>query len=272
MPCPPFFAVAEALRSRAAIFAAWLSAPEPTIAETLLQESFDAAVLDMQHGGFDIASAALAVGACASAGKPTVARVPVGDYAAASRLLDAGAVGIIAPMINSAEEARRLVAFTKFPPLGERSWGPGRATALFEADGSDYLRRANGIHLTIAMIETATGLAEIDAILAVPGIDGVYVGPSDLSISLSGGTTVDHASEAVDAALSRVEASARAAGKFSGLFCFSGRKAAAMAARGFSLITIATDIMLMRQAAREELSIARGDRRLPPEGSTPNYR
>lgn len=253
----PIAALADALRTRTPTFAAWVSSPDPIVAETLVREGFDAAILDMQHGGFDFGSAAAAIGTCALAGRPAIVRVPVGDFPTASRLLDAGAAAIIAPMIGSAEEARRLVAFTKFPPLGERSWGPGRATILGDASGADYLRGANGLHLTIAMIETVAGLAAADAILAVPGIDGVFVGPSDLSIGMSRGADVAPASPAVDEALSRIVDRASAAGKFAGLFCFTGRDAARMASRGFVLISIATDLMLMRQAARAELDAAR---------------
>lgn len=257
MPRHPIVALSDALRSGTPVFAAWVSVPEPLIVETLLREGFDAAVLDMQHGGFDMASAAAGIAACALVGKPAIVRVPVDGFPAASRLLDAGAAAVVAPMINSAEDARRLAAFTKFPPLGERSWGPGRASAFTGLAGSDYLAEANGLHLTIAMIETVEALAAIDAILAVPGIDGVFVGPSDLSIALSRGAEVAPGSPAVDEALTRVEASARAAGKFAGLFCFTGRDAAAMATRGFALMTVATDLLLMREAARAELAAAR---------------
>ncbi len=239
------------------LFAAWVVAPEPAVIEALLREDFGGAVLDMQHGGFDIAKAAAGVASCALFGKPALVRVPVGDFATASRMLDAGAGAIIAPMINSAEEARRLVGFTKYPPTGERSWGPGRVTTLSGGlDGPDYLGRANAMQLTIAMIETRAALDNVDAILAVEGIDGVFVGPSDLSIGLSGGT-LDPSSAKVDAALDRIAASAERAGKLAGIFCFTGVQAKAMVGRGFGLNTIATDLLLLRAAARSELAAAR---------------
>ncbi len=256
MPDRPL-ALAGAMRERVPAFAAWVGSPDPVVAETLVREGFDAAVLDMQHGGFDIRTVASAIGTCALAAKPAIVRIPVGDFATASRVLDAGAAAVIAPMINSADDARRFVAFTKYPPLGERSWGPGRATAIADLAGRDYLREANGLHLAIAMIETVAGFQNLDAILAVPGIDGVFVGPSDLSIGMSRGADLDPRSMEVDGALVRIEASARSAGKFAGLFCFTGQEAARMAARGFGLISIATDLLLLRQAARAELAAAR---------------
>lgn len=238
------------------VFAAWVVAPEPAVVEALLREPFDGAVLDMQHGGFDVGTAAAGIASCALTGKPALVRVPVGDFAMASRMLDAGAAAIVAPMINSAEEARRLVSFTKYPPQGERSWGPGRVTTLSGCDGPDYLRQANAAQLTLAMIETRAALDAVDAILAVDGIDGIFVGPSDLSIGLSGGS-LDPTSLEVEAALDLIAERAKLAGKLAGIFCFTGRQAKEMAARGFGLNTISTDLLLLRSAARAELAAAR---------------
>ena len=248
---------AATLRGGQPVFAAWIETPAQASIEALLGAGFDTAVLDMQHGGFDMARATDGIAACALGGKPAIARIPVGDFATASRLLDAGAAAIVAPMIETVEQAKALVGFTKYPPLGERSWGPGRAKAFSGLGGSDYLNAANGLHLTLAMIETRAALAGLDGILAVEGIDGVFVGPSDLSIGLSRGAGVDPASSEVDAALSRVASQARAAGKIAGLFCFSGAQAKAMAARGFGLMTIATDLLLLQRGARVELDATR---------------
>ena len=160
-------------------------------------------------------------------------------------------------MIDTAAEARAFASVVKYPPIGVRSWGPGRATRLSGTSGSDYLASANARHLAIAMIETPAGLDAADAILAEPGIDGVFVGPSDLSIGLSRGAAVDPRAPEVDAALDRIAASAARAGKIAGVFCFDGVTAKAMAARGFRLISVSTDLLLMRQAARTELDAAR---------------
>ena len=161
-------------------------------------------------------------------------------------------------MINTAEDARRFAAFCKYPPAGSRSWGPGRATTFTGLSGQDYFAAANGLQLCIAMIETGAALDALDDILAVPGIDGVFVGPSDLSIALSAGAAIDPFSASVDAALDRIAAGTAAAGKVAGLFCFSGTQAHAMVERGFGLVTIATDLMLLRQAALSETAAARG--------------
>lgn len=244
------------LRGGDRLIAAWSGLADPAVAELLVRQGFDAAVLDMQHGAHTLASAIPAIGAVALAGAATIVRVPVGDYATASRMLDAGAAGVIAPMINSVADVRAFAAFVKYPPLGERSWGPHRAVALSGLDPKAYFAAANGIHLAIPMIETRAALDALDGILAEPGVDGVFVGPADLSIALSGGT-LDAQGPEVDRALTHIAARAKAAGKFAALFCFEGRQARIMGERGFGLCSIATDAMLLAAAARAEVAAAR---------------
>ena len=122
--------LASRLAGDGQVLCAWITVNEPAVAESLAREAFDAVVLDMQHGAIDFAGAKRAILSVALVGKPTIARAPIGEFALASRLLDAGAAGILAPMINSGDDARRLVEFVKFPPLGQRSWGPRTALSL----------------------------------------------------------------------------------------------------------------------------------------------
>ena len=127
-----------------------------------------------------------------------------------SRALDFGAEGIIAPMINTAADARAFAAAAKYPPVGERSWGPHRVTSLAGlADQSVYLREANDNVITLAMIETRTALGNLDAIVDTPGIDGLFLGPSDLSIALSDGKSLDPLSKDVERELDRIVAACR---------------------------------------------------------------
>ena len=211
----------------------------------------------MQHGAFDFTGASRAILAVALAGKPAIVRVPVGEFPLASRLLDAGAAGIIAPMIDSRDDARRLVAFTKFLPLGERSWGPRAVLPLSGLEPADYLAAANAMTQTIAMIETRSALGALDAILGVEGVDGVFIGPSDLSIALSEGVRADPRGQALMEAAGRIVARARAHRKYAAMFCFDGADAAAMAALGFALCSVASDQTLLSGAARAELEAAR---------------
>ena len=248
--------LAAALRGEG-VYSAWVGMNEPQVAEQLAREAFDTVVLDMQHGAVDLVGAARAILSVALAGKPSVVRVPVGDFASASRAADAGAAAIIAPMINSVADARAFADHVKFPPLGARSWGPRACGPLSGHVGPTYLHAANAITLTIAMIETREALAALPDILAVPGIDGVFVGPADLSIALSNGGLWDPRGEVVDKALDVVASAAKAAGKFAGLFCFDGAQAKAMRARGFKFTSISSDMLLLRAAAKAELERAR---------------
>lgn len=249
--------LAGALRA-GGVYSAWVGLNDAQIAELLAREDFDAVTLDMQHGSVDLVGAARAILSVALAGKPTVVRVGVGDFASASRIADAGAAGVIAPMINSVDDARRFAEHMKFPPLGRRSWGPRACAPLSGYAGPAYLHEANAITLAIAMIETREALAAVDDILAVPGIDGVFVGPSDLSIALANGGTVDPRGPQVEAALTTIAAAVQRAGKFAGLFCFDGAQAKAARARGIKFTSISTDVLLLRAAARGELEKARG--------------
>jgi 4-hydroxy-2-oxoheptanedioate aldolase len=236
---------------------AWVTVNEPAVAEWLAREAFDAVALDMQHGAIDLDGAIRSILSVALAGKPTIVRVPVGAFALASQLLDAGASGILAPMINGGDDARRLVDFVKFPPLGQRSWGPRTALPLSGLEATAYLNAANAMAQAIAMIETRAALDALDDILAVEGVDGVFVGPSDLSIALSGGVSLEPRGAALMIAARRVAERARAHGKYAAMFCFDGADARAMLGLGYRLCTIASDHALIRAAARDELAAAR---------------
>ncbi|WP_046867728.1 HpcH/HpaI aldolase family protein [Microvirga massiliensis] len=247
----------DRLRAGNPAFSAWCGLLEPGIAGLLAREPFDAITLDMQHGAIDLATLIRAIPLVVAAGKPVLARIPVGDFATASRLLDSGVSGIIAPMINTVEDARRFGRFTKFPPLGERSWGPHAAVALSGLSPTDYFTRANGFSIALAMIETREALGIVDDILATPGVDGVFIGPADLSIALSNGGVVDPASPEVEKALDHVLARARAANRFAAVYAPTGERAAVLARRGFDLIAIGSDITYLRTGAAQALAAAR---------------
>ena len=237
----------------------WLGIPEPAIAGLIAREpGFDAVTLDMQHGAYDFADVVRAIPLIAAAGKPAIARVPVGAFATASRLLDAGASAIIAPMVNSVADAETFASFVKFPPMGARSWGPTAALALTGLAPNDYLTGANATTLTFAMIETRAALAAIDDILAVAGIDAIFIGPSDLSITLADGAAVSPAGEAVNAAIAHALARARAAGKRIGIYAGSGERAGEFVRQGFDLVALASDTAFLRAGAAAMMGQARG--------------
>jgi 4-hydroxy-2-oxoheptanedioate aldolase len=236
--------LARALRSGATIISAWVALPEPLVAEMVARSEFGAVTLDVQHGLHDTGSVMRSISGIALAGKPAIVRLAVEDFALASRSLDFGAEAVIAPMINSVADARRLVAATKYPPMGERSWGPSRAMTLFGArDGTRYLTTANEETMAIAMIETKTALGVIDDILAVEGLDGVFVGPSDLSVTFSGGEKVAPTDAFIDAPIREIAARAKAAGKIAGAYAVNGERVRFFRKAGFQLIALASDLV-----------------------------
>ncbi len=155
------FTLAARLRAGETVLSGWCGLPYPIVAETIGRDGFPAVTLDSQHGLWDLAAILAAIAAVRQSGSAPIVRVPVGDFATVSRVLDFGAEGIIAPMINTAADARAFAAAAKFPPVGERSWGPHRAMTLAGlSDQSVYLREANDHIVTLAMIETRTALDE----------------------------------------------------------------------------------------------------------------
>src|SRR3954468_12242891 len=251
-------ALPQRLKQGSPVVTAWCGIPEPAIAGILAREAYDAVTLDMQHGTYDLAAVARAIPLIAAAGKPAMARIPVGEFQTASKLLDAGASGIIAPMINTVEDARRFVSFMKFPPMGERSWGPLGSLMLTGLEPADYLKQANAFSLAFAMIETREALADIDAILAVPGLDAIFMGPSDLSITLSRGERLEVAGAQVEEALKHAQDRAKAAGKIAGVYAPTGERAAEFIARGFQFIALGSDTTCLRMGAQGALKAARG--------------
>ncbi len=248
------FSLAGRLRAGETVFSAWCTLASPLAAETVAREGFAAVVLDVQHGLWDTAELIAGIGALHHARAAPVVRIPLNDFALVSRALDFGAEAIIAPMINSAGDARRFAGVAKFPPLGERSWGPQRALALQgHSGGVDYLREANEQTLTLAMIETPAALNVVDDIAATDGIDALFVGPYDLSTSLSAGSAQDVTAPEVEGAIDRICQAAQKAGKIPGIYCRDATRALAMAKRGFKFITIGSDLGIVREGAAEIL-------------------
>jgi 4-hydroxy-2-oxoheptanedioate aldolase len=255
----PNFSLARRLAAGETVYTGWCGLPAPIIVETLAREGFNTVTVDQQHGLWDTAATAIGIASIRAAGAAPVVRVPLGAFAVASRSLDFGAEGTIAPMINTVADAKAFVSATKFPPLGERSWGPTRAMALTGiTDMKQYLAEANAATVTLAMIETKTAMANLDAIAAVPGIDVLFVGPSDLSIGLTDGAELDPHSPTVEAALDKLVAACRKAGKIPGLYCANAERAVACAKRGFRFLAVGSDLGFLRAGTAAQLKVLRG--------------
>lgn len=237
---------------------AWVGSTDSGVAEALVAAGFDIATFDMQHGSVDYRVAAAGIAAVALAGKPAMVRIAVGDFAMAARLFDIGVAGVIAPMINSVADARALVDHVKFPPVGARSWGPRRGLTITGYDPDAYLKHANACQLAIAMIETREAYAALDDILDVEGIDGVLVGPSDFSISLSDGAAVIPTGASIEKELDHIAARAKAHGKFAATFTHTGARAKELFERGYAIIAPGPDTRLLQLGAKAELAAMRG--------------
>jgi 4-hydroxy-2-oxoheptanedioate aldolase len=253
------FTLANRLRAGETVLSGWCGLPYPIVAETIGRDGFSAVTLDSQHGLWDVNAILTTIAAVRQGGAAPIVRVPVGDFGTVSRVLDFGAEGIIAPMINTPADARALAAAAKFPPIGERSWGPHRATTLAGlADQSVYLREANDHVITLAMIETRTALKNLEAIVTTPGIDGIFLGPSDLSIALSDGKLVNPMSADVDSEIDGLVAAAQKAKKVAGAYCHTAERAAALGKRGFKFLAVMSDLAFLRAGTAAALKAARG--------------
>ena len=253
------FSLARRLRAGETVYSGWCGLPSPIVAELVGREGFPAVTLDGQHGLWDTASVMSAVAAIRQAGAAAIVRIPVGEFASVSRALDFGAEGTIAPMINTEADARAYAGVAKFPPIGERSWGPHRATTLANIpDQKVYLREANDLTVTFAMIETRTALDNVETIAKTPGIDALFLGPSDLSIALSNGANVDPMASEVDREIDRITAAAAKAGKIMGAYCHTAERAVALARRGVRFLAVGSDMGFLRAGAAAALKALKG--------------
>ena len=233
---------------------AWLSIPSSYAAEAVAHQGFDAATVDCQHGMIDFGSAISMLQAISTTEAIPLVR-PSGNHPAEiMRFLDAGAYGVICPMISTAEDAATLVSACRYPPEGTRSFGPARGLLY---GGLDYLAHANNEILVLAMIETAEGLENLEAIVATPGLDGIYVGPNDLGLALGHAPASEPSETVVADAIERIRRAVIDAGKLAGIFCSSGQAAASRIRQGFDLVTPGNDAALLKSAMATAVASAR---------------
>ena len=237
-----------------AVVNGWLSIPSAFSAEIMAHQGFDSLTVDMQHGVIDYQTAVTMLQAIATTPTIPLARVAWNDPALLMKILDAGVYGVICPMISTAEQAEAMVRACKYPPRGYRSWGPVRASIYA---GADYGDHANDDILVIPMIETAEALDNLDAILSVPGVDAIYVGPSDLSLALGYKPRLDQDEPAVVEALQTIVAACKRHGVIAGLHNNTPQYALHMIAQGYQFVTIASESRFMAAKAAEEVAVMR---------------
>ena len=232
----------------------WLSIDSAHAAEIMAAQGYDSLTVDLQHGAADASGVLPMLQAMRASGVTPLVRVPWLEPGAIMRALDAGAHGVICPMVNSAAEAAEFVHWMRYPPQGGRSWGPFRAKLVA---GEGYAEAANAGLLAIAMIETQAAMDNLEAIAAVPGLDALYIGPSDLTFSLGAGRLpprFDPEEAEIVAAIRRILAAAKANGLRAGLHCGSPDYAARAVGWGFDLVTVSDDARLLSTAAAESVA------------------
>lgn len=255
-------------RRGGAVVNGWLGIPSSVATENMAQAGWDSLTVDMQHGLVDYTTAVPMLQAISTTGITPLARVPWLEPGIIMKTLDAGAYGIICPMINSREECEALVGACRYAPKGYRSFGPTRAIWY---GGSDYAQKANDTVLAIAMIETQKALDNLDAILSTPGLDGIYIGPADLGLSLGGQPRGDQTDPKIYQAIERILAAAKKHGVVPGIHCSSTAYAKKMIGIGFQLVTILSDNALLNMAAKTAVGEMREGQEAKPKAASGPY-
>ncbi|MGP3958823.1 HpcH/HpaI aldolase family protein [Nonomuraea sp. 3N208] len=248
--------LARKIRNRERAVGYWVVLDAPVATERLARLGYDYVALDGQHGLIGHAGLLANLMAIDAGGRSIgLVRVESGDPAVIGRALDYGAGGVIVPLVDTAEDAARAVSAARYPGTGRRSYGPMRSMLRIGPTPAE----ADESVLVLAMIETPDGLANIEAICATPGLDGVYVGPSDLCLAVGGRFPNDPDVAGVfEAALERIRTAAERAGIAAGIHNPTGEQAARRLAEGFTFATVASDLVHLEQAAAAQLKAARG--------------
>ncbi|MCP4924851.1 MAG: 2,4-dihydroxyhept-2-ene-1,7-dioic acid aldolase [Gammaproteobacteria bacterium] len=231
----------------------WCSIGNSLTAEIMAAQGYDSVTVDMQHGALDYSALLPMLQAMRASGATLMARVPWRDPGHIMKALDAGAMGIICPMVNNREEAEEFVSYLRYPPLGQRSFGPTRAAIAMPG----YGLAANSEVLALAMIETADGITNLDEIVATPGLDGIYVGPADLTLGTQKGRLppgFDRQEPEMIKLLKRIADACKLNGIRACLHCATPDYAARAIEWGYELTTVGGDTRLLGGAASASVS------------------
>jgi len=228
----------------------WLSIPNSFTAEAMAKMGWDSLTIDIQHGLNDFSTSISMLQAISNSSTVPFARVPWNEPGIIMKMLDAGTCGIIAPMINNKEECEKFVSYCRYPPLGQRSFGPMRAQLIY---GSDYYNYANDQIVTLAMIETKEAVNNLDEILSVENLNGVYIGPADMSIAYGLEPKFDVRKDPVYSNIKLIVKKAKEYGKIAGIHNGTIQYAKEMIALGYQFITISSDFRGMTSFAQDIL-------------------
>lgn len=239
----------QAWHAQQQVFGLWASLPDSIVAEFMARQGPGYVCVDYQHGLIDHSTAIGVMQGVTAGGSVAIARTAWNTPSDIMAVLDAGAAGVIVPMVNNAEEAQRAVSAARFPPAGIRSYGPVRARATL---GSGHLADLDDV-ACIVMVETAEALYNVDEIAATPGLTGLYIGPSDLAIDLDQPLGDQHVNPDMREAMAKIRDAAHRHGVICGVHSPNGDVAAIYANDGFDMITVCTDLSTLNSAVRAEL-------------------
>jgi 4-hydroxy-2-oxoheptanedioate aldolase len=247
----------DLFRAGQSAVAGWMSIDSAYAAELVGASGFDAVVIDCQHGMAGHAQMVAMLQALSHTASVPLVRVSQNNLGEINRALDAGAYGVICPLVNSVADARAFGRACRYPlggVEGDRSFGPARGLLV---GGADYPQHANAQMLALAMIETQAGLKVVEDIAAVAQLDGLFIGPSDLGIALGLGPGAAHSHPVLAAAITRIHQACRAAGKFTGIWCSSAEMAREMQAQGLQLVVPGHDAMWLKAEIARRLAVLR---------------
>jgi 4-hydroxy-2-oxoheptanedioate aldolase len=246
------------LAAGATVCSAWSGVPDALTVEILSAQGFDAVTLDMQHGGHHEDSILRGIVPVLRAGRHPVVRIPVGRFDMASRALDMGAEAVIAPMVNSIEDAKRFAAAMKYPPVGERSWGPTYGFPRHgKGDHAQWLSESNKRTVSFAMIETRAAVDILDRILDTPGIDAIFLGPSDFSIAWTNGVRVNPTLEDMMKTVEEIAGRTRKARKYAGIYIVDPTIAGRYVSMGYQLLAMGSEHTVIRLGSETLLTSVR---------------
>lgn len=243
----------------------WLSFGDLLATRLMARMGFPWLTVDMEHSPIDWSQAAALFGAIADAGCVPLVRVPRGDHDLIKRVLDAGAHGIVVPMVNTVEQAREAIAAAKYPPVGNRSLGGTHPALNFDATAGEYFKHANEEILVVLQTESPEGVENAEAIYSLPGVDAIFVGPNDLSAQMRSADGIDPTPEEHEAMLQRVLAAGKKVGTPVGLHVITPDQVKQRISEGWQFIAMASELRMMVAKAQElvaELNLEQGSKDL----------
>lgn len=245
--------VKEKLRRGEPTFGTWLSLGDLYATRILARLGFDWLTLDMEHSAIDWSQAAMLFGAIADAGCVPLARVPEGTHHHIKRVLDAGAWGIVVPMVDTVEQANVAIDAAKYPPIGNRSVGGGMHSMNFDATAGDYYARANDEILVVLQTESPLGVRNAPEIYNLPGCDAIFIGPNDLRAQMRTPDGVDPTPEQHEAMIRRVIDVGKQTGTPTGIHAMDPQSALERATQGMQFIAVGSDLRMLTQSAQQTL-------------------